>query len=251
MERLVAFDFDGVLVDARGEIVRAAVKTFNEFFSGHLELEDAMIAFANARHLIRTGRDVMPVMVFIASGRDMLSVKRDEIVELKREWGEEKVVAMEKEYFNRKAELRKDIKKWVSLIKPFPSVFEAFRAILKEEKTVIASTREKKAILTYLKSQGINFPAGKVYDWSISHSKTEQFREIFRIEKVPFERMVFIEDVVLNALAVKKLGVNVLLSTWGFSSKSQWSEAKENGIEIIMEQKQLLPAIRKALNSMK
>ncbi|GEM_PF-2437941 len=248
MDRLVAFDFDGVLVDAREEIVHAAVKTFNELCEGRLEYGKAFSGFTNARHLIRTGRDVMPVMHFIAMGRDLEAMERGEIAGLKEKWGEKKVIEMEKEYFKRKTALRENSKKWISLIKPFPQALEALGTMLREEKTVIASTREKKAIVAYLKSWGLDFPEGKVFDWSVSHDKREQFREISRVEGISFENMVFAEDVLLNALAVKELGVRVLLSTWGFSSEEQWKEAEEQGI-VPVKQDGLLPGIRKALNS--
>jgi len=251
MERLVAFDFDGVLVDAREEIVPAATKTFNELCSGSLELEKSMAEFVKSRHLIRTGRDVMPVMHFIARGKDMSLMGRGEIVGLKKNWGEEKVIEMEKEYFERKAGQRTDVKKWASLIKPFPGAFKAFRATLEQEKTVIATTRSKNAILAYFKEKSIDFPREKVYDWGVSHDKTEQFRQISRIEKIPFKKMVFIEDVVLNAMAVRQLGVKVLLSTWGFSSKGQWREGEEKGIVVVKSGEVLLSEIRKALNSIK
>ncbi len=243
MKQVIAFDFDGVLVDPLQEAVPAAVKTFNEMNGTNHKTEFFMEKFRKMTGLIRTGKDVMPVLHSIEKGKTGIS--RKELNEYKNKLGKEKVLWLEEEYYKRKKENRKNEEKWLSSLKPHEKAIEAFEKAGKRFETWIVTTRDIESIQKFFKNRGMELDAGKMIDKSTSHDKRKQFSVLKEKSGAEFKEMVFFEDTIYNAFAVHSLGVNVFLSTWGFSKQGQWKEAEKAGIKPI-RQEEMLECIEKA-----
>ncbi|MEM0360245.1 MAG: HAD family hydrolase [Candidatus Diapherotrites archaeon] len=233
---LTVFDFDGVLVNPLEEVVQAATKTFNEMNNTDYAPEFFFEKFANSTHLIRTGKDVMPIIGLIAQGEDTTKMGRWQINKLKQKMGEAKVLALEAEYYKRKAVLREDRDAWLNTMKPHAKVIDAFGKAMEQIDTWIVSTRDAESILLFLESQGIWLEQEKIIDKTVSHEKDRQFSLLAQKAKTPFPRMVFFEDTLYNAIDVKRLGVKVYISTWGFSKEMQWKIATTKGIRPIKQE---------------
>jgi len=244
VEWVIAFDFDGVLVDPLDEVVAAATQTFNELNSTSYEFEFFREKFADSTHIIRTGKDVMPIMQLIAVGKDTARMKRGKLNSLKREIGQKKVMWLEEEYYKRKRRLQQQTKKWLQAMKEHKQAIEAFEKARKKLETWIVTTRDKQSIQLFFKNKKLQLESEKIIDKSFSHDKREQFALLKKKTGVPFKRMVFFEDTIYNSMAVKKLGANVFLSTWGFSKKEQWKKAEKQGIKPV-KQEEILPSIEK------
>ncbi|MCX6802367.1 MAG: HAD hydrolase-like protein [Candidatus Diapherotrites archaeon] len=239
---LAVFDFDGVLVDPLEEVVMAATKTFNELNGTDHAPEFFFEKFANSTQLIRTGKDVMPIIGMIAQGEDTTKMGRWQINKLKQKMGETEVLGLETEYYKRKQELREDRDAWLNTLKPHQAAIEAFGKAMEHLDTWIVSTRDAESILLFLESQGIWLEPEKIIDKTVSHEKDRQFELLAQKTRVPFAKMIFFEDTLYNAIDVKRLGVKVYLSTWGFSKEMQWKIAETKRIQLI-KQEDILPVI--------
>ena len=233
MDWLVAFDFDGVLVDPLDEAVLAATQTYNELNGKELEFGFFREKSGKSTHLIRTGKDVMPLMALIGEGRETEKMARGEINDYKKELGAEKVLRLEEEYYARKLKQRKEVQSWLASMKGHEEAIEAFLKIREKLETWIVTTRDIPSVLLFFENRGVELEKEKMIDKYYSHDKDKQFGLLKEKTGVPFEKMVFFEDTIFNAATVKKLGVNVFLSTWGFSREEQWREAEGQGIRPI------------------
>jgi len=235
MKWILAFDFDGVLVDPLDEAVMAAAQTYNELNGKSLEFGFFRQKFGNSTHLIRTGKDVMPLMMLIGMGKDTEQMSRGEINDYKKELGKEKILELEEEYYVRKREQRKDVKKWLSTMKAHEEAIGAFLKAREKLETWIVTTRDIPSILLFFENRGVKLDREKMIDKYYSHDKDKQFELLKEKTGIPFGNIVFFEDTTYNAITVKGLGVNVFLSTWGFSREEQWGEAEKRGVRPIKQ----------------
>ena len=138
-------------------------------------------------------------------------------------------------YYARKKENRADVEKWIPLIKPHEKAITQFLKLRRRFEVWIATTRDADSIRLFFGARGVGLEKEKIVDMSFSHSKPEQFKFISEKTGAQFSEIIFFEDTIFNSLAVKELGVNVFISTWGFSNKRQWIEAEKNGIKPIKQ----------------
>ncbi len=244
MSWVIAFDFDGVLVDPLDEVVTAATQAYNELNNTSYEFEFFRKKFADSTQIIRTGKDVMPIMQLIAKGKNTMEMKRGELNELKREIGQERIMKLEEEYYKRKRVLQQQTKSWLQAMKEHKEAIEAFEQARKKLETWIVTTRDKESIRAFFKNKKLGLDTERIIDKTVSHDKKEQFGLLKEKTGVQFEKMAFFEDTIYNAIAVKELGVHVFLSTWGFSKKEQWKKAEKKGIKPI-KQGEILLSIEK------
>jgi len=242
MKWIIVFDFDGVLVDPLVSVNRAATRAYNELNGTNFKEEFFAKKFEEATHLIRTGKDVLPLMGMIAEGLDTSNSKREEIEKWKQALGEKRVLELEEEYYKRKLENRK-LDGWEKTIKPHETAISAFLEIQKKFETWIVTTRDSESIIKFFEKKGVKIDHKKIIDKSFSHDKDKQFKLLKFKTDTEYNHMIFFEDTIYNSLIVQSLGVHVCISTWGFSNKEQWEKARENGIKVIT-QEEIKPSIR-------
>ncbi|MCD6247620.1 MAG: HAD family hydrolase [Candidatus Diapherotrites archaeon] len=240
---LVVFDFDGVLADPVFSIATIAHKAYCKLYH-KIPLEFVVKAIRDAKHVLRAGPDIMPVVLLAVEGKNLKRLTREELLEFEKSLGK-KLSKLEQAYYQPKVSLRKNKKYWASLFRPHKTALAQFKKVMKKHKVLIATTRHREDILVCFDNWGVRFDENNIVDLRISKDKQEQFRYIRKKMKVPFKRMIFIEDTLWNARAVKKLDVQVLLSTWGLSNKQQWLEAEKLGIKPIKRQSDIYKEIEK------
>ena len=246
---LVVFDFDGVLADPVLSIATIAHKAYCRLYH-KIPLEFVIKAIREAKHVLRAGPDIMPVVLLAVEGKNLKRLTRKELLEFEKSLGKE-LSKLEQAYYKPKAAMQKDKNYWVSLFEPHKTALAQFKRVLKKYPVFIATTRGSKDLLLCFEKWNVQFDSEHIVDMNVSKDKRKQFRHIKKKTKVPFKRMVFIEDTLWNALAVKKLGVHVLLSTWGLSNRQQWLEAEKLGIKPIRRQNLILEEINRLAKSFK
>ncbi len=245
---LVVFDFDGVLADPVFSIATVAHKAYCKLYH-KIPLEFVVKAIRDAKHVLRAGPDIMPAVLLAVEGKNLKRLTREELLEFERSLGK-KLSELEQAYYKAKFPLRKDKQHWASLFKPHKTALMQFKKVMKKYKVLIATTRHREDILLCFDNWGMQFDENNIVDLRISKDKQEQFRYIRKKMKVPFKRMIFIEDTLWNARAVKKLNVHVLLSTWGLSNKQQHKQAEKLGIKPIKRQRDICKEIEKIEHSL-
>lgn len=239
---LVVFDFDGVLADPVLSIATVAHKAYCKLYH-EIPLELVVKAIRDAKHVLRAGPDIMPVVLLAVQGKNLKRLTREQLLEFEKSLGK-KLSELEQAYYKAKFSLRKDKRYWASLFKPHKTALREFKKVMKKYKVFIATTRHREDILICFNNWGLRFNENNIVDLRISKDKIEQFRHIKKLTRKPFRRMVFIEDTLWNARAVKELGVRVLLSTWGLSNKQQHKQAEKLGIKPIRRQRDILSVIQ-------
>ncbi len=243
---LVVFDFDGVLADPIVSIATVAHRAYCKLY-GRIPLKKAINIMKGAKHALRAGMDIMPALL-LGLEKPARSITRQELLEFEKSLGK-KLDKLEQAYYNAKFEIRKDAKRWVSLFKPHKTALKEFEKACKRYNVFIATTRHANDIMLCFERWHISFDRKRIVDLQISKDKRKQFRHIKALTKIPFKRMIFIEDTLWNALMVKELNVNVLLSTWGLSNKEQHEQAKKLGIRVIKRQRDICKEIEKTERS--
>lgn len=239
---LVVFDFDGVLADPVLSIATIAHKAYCRLYH-RIPLKFVVKAIKDSKHVLRAGPDIMPVVLLATRGKNLKRLTRKELLEFEKSLGN-KLNELEQAYYKAKLPLRKNKQYWASLFKPHKTALIQFKKVMRKYEVFIATTRHSEDILLCFENWGLQFDEKHIVDLRTSKDKREQFKHIKALTKVPFKRMVFIEDTLWNASAVKKLGVRVLLSTWGLSNKQQHRQAEKLGIKPIKRQKDIFLEIQ-------
>ena len=104
------------------------------------------------------------------------------------------------------------------------------RRLANEHKTIMATTNNKETAKSLLTEQylNLNIKEEDIVDLHISTDKTVQMEYIVNKYGVKFEGIHFLDDNLSQLLAVRPLGVNVYLASWGYCTEEQKNFAKKS-----------------------
>ncbi|RLG69677.1 MAG: hypothetical protein DRO07_01860, partial [Candidatus Iainarchaeum archaeon] len=171
---LVVFDFDGVLADPVFSIATIAHKAYCKLYH-KIPLEFVVKAIRDAKHVLRAGPDIMPVVLLAVEGKNLKRLTREELLEFEKSLGK-KLSKLEQAYYQPKVSLRKNKKYWASLFRPHKTALAQFKKVMKKHKVLIATTRHREDILVCFDNWGVRFDENNIVDLRISKDKQEQFR---------------------------------------------------------------------------
>ncbi|MBU5678862.1 MAG: NUDIX domain-containing protein [Candidatus Aenigmatarchaeota archaeon] len=230
----VVFDFDGVIVDSLDECFLVSVRAYNEL-GGNIKLSNkAKLLYKKYRPYLRITEDHLPALKMIENGifdKDYIKNSRKKFEKKKKEFV--------KRFYEIRKEIRKeDIKKWISLHKPFENVVKLIKRNYKRWNIFISSTKDKNSIVKILRSLGIKIPENKIFSREFSNDKSKHVKMISRISKIPEEKIIFIDDVLENLKMIKrKSNARLALASWGYTTKEHEKIAKEMKIKVLQLEK--------------
>jgi phosphoglycolate phosphatase-like HAD superfamily hydrolase len=239
-DRVLAFDFDGVIwdsVDEAGVMARAAWTATQ----GALELtdEDYRLLFRRARWQSKDGHDFFVTLEGLAQHPPCC------VGDLDGAWFEQARHALRHDsvrwqaaeafveafYASRERMREHDRERWLALQRAFegvPALVEALRRQVKG--LAIATTKDAGSARLLLESAGVT--GVSIYGREVSLNKADHMRAIAQEFGVPLEAITFVDDLLENLVPLRALGVDLVLAGWGYNTPAEHQRARSLGVRV-------------------
>jgi len=251
--KVLAMDFDGVLVDSamegffishntyfkmfgekKGELCGGRFITFDNWDYIKVKCKNKIDYFMTLRPFVRIAEDYGLICDLM---RESKKIKKQEEFDVYRN----KNIAKYREYSNEIYKERDRIKnidfnKWLNLYSVYTDMIKGIKDLITNKNRLFITTlNRKETVLSCLNNASVDYKFQEEYilDVSFGEEKSKQMRYIVDNFPVRFEDIYFIDDLVNNLIEAKALGVNVILAGWGYSTSEQKRIALKSGIPII------------------
>ncbi|MBN2029700.1 HAD family hydrolase [bacterium] len=251
--KILVFDFDGVIANSIHESFMTAVNTYIQVVPDHsLPISnpltpDRVFEFEKKHaDLYQKYLQAMPLgsraeeyfVVFQMIEKDDFDQIRNQshFTDYKITIPEEKRKNYDRGFYENRAILqKKDPQAWAKLIPPFTGVVEAIPALSNRFTLCIATSKDRSSINILLESYDLldYFDAENILDKDFADSKREHLMRFHKDHHVPYSNMHFIDDKVLHLQSVKNLGVHTYLALWGFNDEREYETAREEGFILL------------------
>ncbi|MBI2578582.1 MAG: HAD family hydrolase [Candidatus Aenigmarchaeota archaeon] len=244
--KVIALDFDGVIVDSIGEHYYLAVSAFEEMRRNAQKFRNLRKNFDFFRRFAKVAEDFYAFFVMMERGKipkdeKKLVAMRDEILKKEKKNAE----SFAKIYFD----IRKRTKgseNWARFFKPNKKFVSMARKLSLEHPIFIATTRDGETAYSILQRLGVEISMGNILSKDDTTNKGEQMRIIAQRSGASLGDIIFIEDNFENLVESSKTGIKPVLVEWGYNTPSQRKEARKLGIPVLKKkgfEKQLMEII--------
>jgi len=229
---ILAFDFDGVIIDSAYESYFISAKTYNEM-TGKNAINDknakqysrgrAFSLNAETNYTLIKMIDENPNLDFSTLTQaqfDMNAIQNKELAK----------VFAEKFFQNRKN--MADTKEWFDMQLLFEGIIEEINELAKIYSIYIVTTKPRHTVLALLDYFKTNFPHKKVLTELFGETKENLLKEVAEKENVLISQVVLIDDALKQLVNAKEIGAKTILAMWGEKREVFESEAKKQGIKI-------------------
>jgi len=265
MQKILAFDFDGCIVDSMMEAlfvsyvsyrkhINQSTKIFNNerpeinsFLKLTSSYQPQVEKFRKYRHFIKDASDYAVILYVIENNLRVSSA--NEFFRVKKLLPEENLKEYYDCFYNTRAKMIKDnFNAWAKFTPGFPCI-DQIRELANKYKSVIATTNSKESIKDLLAEQylNLNIMDEDIVDLNVSTDKIVQMKYIARRYKVRFEDIHFVDDNLNHLLAVKDLGVNVYLAGWGYCTAQQKHSAKKSEEITLLTEEDIYSVLNEAV----
>lgn len=229
--RLLALDFDGVLLDGLVEYFQTAWRTYCQVWQpDHPSPTDGLAdQFYRLRPVVESGWE-MPVLIrALSTGISETQLWHNWSVinhTLLAETGLSAVTLGDWVDRVRDQWIASDPTGWLGLHRFYPGVCDRLKPLLLNHptKTVvcIVTTKEKRFVQQLLQQTGIEFPDNGIYGRELGRPKTEILRELMGIYGEP---VWFVEDRLKTLQGVQKqpdlASICLFLANWGYNTPTE------------------------------
>ncbi|MBN2415640.1 HAD family hydrolase [bacterium] len=252
-EKLIVFDFDGVICNSFYDSLYTAI---HAYFAVHpknrLPLDrplppDAVFKFER-EHLdfCRMFFELMPLGNFAMDyyvALDIITTQRfseittqDDFITHKETIARGILDRYSDEFYTFRRRMQESRpEEWASLLPPFEIIPETIRSLASKHPLAIATSKDIRSVDILLRHYALAgcFPAGTILDKDYAESKRAHLVRFHERHGIPFERMYFIDDKVLHLVSVADLGVVCHLAAWGFNTPREHAVARDCGCRVL------------------
>lgn len=244
-KRILALDFDGVLVDSRKECFVMAVNAYRQgrpgskafpvsFEPGKVEetlKENYASLFERYKPIRPYVIDAFSFFVLLNSlEEDMELDSQADYFELRESLKDEKDSFVKAFYDERFSWLEDHPEDWLSLMEPFP-LMRSLPKLSEQFELVISTNNDKRPVETIFRKHGIEVKG--IFDKSNGSDKRAHLTAISEQFSIPFESILFVDDNLHHLTTTLPLGVTCLFPEWGYHTEEQMQEAEERGLTIL------------------
>jgi len=245
-QKILALDFDGCIVDSVMEALFVSYTSYRKHINRKTKILDNKESHINSflklisqyklqvekfreyRHYIKDASDYAVILYII---EDNLGVRsEDEFFKAKELIPKKNLKRFYDYFYATRAEVFKnDFDAWARLAPGFGCIDE-MRRLANEHKMIMATTNKKETAKSVLTEQylNLNIKEEDIVDLHISTDKTIQMEYIAEKYEIKFGDIHFLDDNLSQLLAVRPLGVNVYLASWGYCTEEQKNFAKKS-----------------------
>ena len=232
MIKVLAFDFDGTIVDSVYESFIVALEAYRKMGFKIKQTKVLENKFRKLRSLVKNAEDYYAVFEIIKKGLS-IDINQKEFNTMNEKVFDNKGKKFAKLFYATRDEIKKGKEKeWLKLFTPYPKLPEHVIKLSKKYKVVISTAKDKNSVTRILKDCGIVI-GENILDREDSTDKRDHMEAICKNFNVKPSEVLFVDDILDQAEKVKTVGVNVAMVSWGYSNEEQRKEAKEKGIRVI------------------
>jgi phosphoglycolate phosphatase-like HAD superfamily hydrolase len=243
--KIVALDYDGVLVYSRKETFVVAYNTYVRLFgfknlpnisfnAGNFaeierRLKDAEADFSKMRPYCSLSCMFSSVLNAIDSGINFENEKT--FLEFRKNLKEKP--EFRKEFHNERERLQKeDFNAFLKLTPVFGKVIESVKILKQQTRVVIITANRKDLVHKTLKANGLDIKLSDIYDlYGDKRNKREIIKHLMEENEI-----IFVDDLYEQLTKVRDLKIKVFLADWGFERGENKRKARKEGIEVIGEE---------------
>ncbi len=245
--KILALDYDGVIVDSKFECLAVGFNaylrinpktrlfsckrfTFENFDSKLKNNEVLVDKYIKLRPFVIDGFCWNVILHIIENNLDINN--QDQYNKIR-----EKLMPSYDEYdkyfYEERTAFQKDFDKWLGMQKPF-GIIDDIKKLGENFILTIVTNNKKENIVGFLEKFGIKVEI--ISDCTIGINKVKQIEYIKNKLNVEYSDFYFLDDQVSHFKNLKNLGVKCFLATWGYNNEKQREEAKKHGIYLINEE---------------
>lgn len=114
--------------------------------------------------------------------------------------------------------VRRDLKKEMINIKPFPEVENTLKKLHKKYSLYLLTSNNKKNVIQFLKQNNIKI-FDKMYFKSSLFGKNKNLLKIIKKNNLKKENVTYIGDETRDIIACQKINIKIVATTYGYNSK--------------------------------
>ena len=236
MAKIIVFDFDGVIVNTADETVDIALAAYEKMSDQKLkDREEVRRRLRAARPLFKNCEDIYAGLRLILAERslDVSRLSHEVFDKEAKAFAADGATFAKKFYAQREVMISKDVDKWAAMNPVYPGMRDAFLAAQQSHTVVIATTKNKVAVKILLSKNNINLPDSHIVSREFSTDKLDQMRHIIRQYQARPEDILYIEDLYEWLKYVGKLGVRLVLVSWGYGRAKDFEEERKAGVAVV------------------
>ena len=236
--RLLALDFDGVIVDS---VLECAVVAYNGYqayqrlatrINSPQEIPaDMLTKFRSMRPYIRSGEDYLSL--FQALDADITISGQGEFDKFHDIHLDRKESYYQLFYAEREALMIADNENWIALNPPYDGMIEYMQSLNHELQLHIVSTKASKYISEILDNNGIRLSNEQVHQAGRGSSKADIINFLFHKNHLSPGELAFVDDHPDTVQKVSETGAVCFLAGWGYNTVEQRHLIMGNDIPVI------------------
>jgi len=266
--KILALDFDGVIVDSTWECLfvshnayfRVYERKKKDFFGGEpFTFENWENTKKRCKKEIEHYRIMRPYIrgandygLIIKLLEEKKLIKSQEEFDAYRKTVDFKFKDFHQEFYKERDRIQEmDFKAWFKLESAFPKITKDISKLLGEgTKIIIATSNRRRAIEQCFTPKYLGFEIKKedILDKRYGEDKSEQMRQIVKLYNVKFEEIYFVDDQVSHLIQTRPLGVKIILAGWSYATDIQKEEARKQNIPIIEKEENFYSIIENSLS---
>lgn len=236
---VIAFDFDGVLVDSAPEIRHTALCAWSRLEHG----SDLEQRFASDSGLAERLDQLIPLgnraedfgVACRILAEDAPISTQDEYDAFKADMASDWLDRFHHTFYACRNAVRDDHPEaWFELHRTYPGVLESLRRAGRRHTYAIATAKDRHSVAILLEHHGAGdlFDPDLIFDKETGVDKTAHLSAVARATGAPLRDLTFVDDKVNHLLRVAPLGVRSVLASWGHNSHREHREAAEAGFPV-------------------
>jgi len=236
--RLLALDFDGVIVDS---VLECAVVAYNGYqaFQGLVTRinspqeipADKLSKFRSMRPYIRSGEDYL--YLFQALDEDITISGQAAFDKFHDTHLDRKESYYQLFYAEREALMISDNENWIALNPPYDGMIDYLQSIKPNLILHIVSTKASKYISEILDYNGIRLSVEQIHQAGRGFSKADIINLLLQENQLYPGETAFVDDHPDTVLKVSETGVVCYLANWGYNNVGQRQFIMDNDIPVI------------------
>lgn len=236
--RVLALDFDGVLVDSAAEAFEVALRTFAALRPASgldaLPRGEVYARFLELMPLGNRAEDYGVALAAIEQGLHVASQADYDALLARQDpaWLER----FHRDFYReRQAWARRDREAWLACMRPYDAVLDLARRRADDVTLAIATAKDRATVRALLRSWRADalFPEERVLDKESGRSKRAHLETLARRAGVALRDVTFVDDKVNHLEGVASLGVRCALATWGYNGPREHARARALGFLVI------------------
>ncbi len=247
--KILALDFDGVLVDSQFEALFTSFHSYMKLYpktkifggkefscknTGKIKKEypDEIKEYIHLRTFCASADDYFYILRAI-DNKDKVNDEGD-FLKIKEKYKHELKNFFKVFYETRKHFQENDFDNWCKLTLPYSAILSHFKKI-RDFKVIFITNNNSITIIRTLSSFKVSVTKEAIYDNSFGADKNIKLKKAIENERINPNELYFVDDQISSLIKAKKLGVNCFLAAWGYNNPKQKEMAKKENINLLTE----------------